>query len=260
MKIKRLTRISLCIFVSLSAQISLADSTVTQRVSASDAMGKMILQSISLMGIPYKWGGNTPATGLDCSGFIRYVFKTSLGIELPRTVAQMAKVGKRIPLKDIEPGDLVFLNHNHHIGMYIGHNKIIESPHTGESIKITPFSSYWKKNLVGIKRIVQEDEDNEGNTTLEEFQHIRNQPLPAYKSKPARRRYRRTTKSRHTTHRHKTTFKHKSNRKTAIKSRTRHKLTKKIVRHKIIRHRSVHKAHSKIISHKRHSVSKHHAK
>ena len=67
---------------------------------SQDAIGDMLLQSISLMGIPYRWGGNTPQTGMDCSGFIRYVFQKSLGITLPRTAAEMAKVGKRINLDE----------------------------------------------------------------------------------------------------------------------------------------------------------------
>lgn len=254
MKLKHLTSTILFILISSLSQTSLADTTVSQRVDSSDAMGKMILQSISLMGIPYKWGGNTPETGMDCSGFIRYVFKKSLGIELPRTVAQMAKVGRRIALKDIEPGDLVFLNHNHHIGMYIGHNKIIESPHTGESIKITPFSSYWRKNLVGIKRIVQEDEDNEGNTTLEEYQGIRDEPLPDYTYHPSSRhhsrretkvttRHRRIVKSSHHNSQHsRTTLKKKK-----VVSKTKHaRVIKKI------------KAH---VEHKaKHSTTHHHAR
>jgi len=158
-------------------------STVDVPANSKDAIGNMLLQSVSLMGIPYRWGGNTPETGMDCSGFIRYVFQKSLGIDLPRTVAQMAKVGKRVSLDDIEPGDLIFFNTergvNTHMGMYIGDNKFIQSPRTGENIQITPLTSAWIAKINGVKRMVQEDQDDDGNTTLVEYQDIRNEALPA---------------------------------------------------------------------------------
>jgi hypothetical protein len=152
--------------------------------STQDAIGNMLLQSISLMGIAYKWGGNTPDTGMDCSGFVRYVFKKSLGITLPRTAAEMAKVGKKIDIKDLQPGDLIFFktmggSRISHIGIYMGNNKFIQSPRTGENIQISDFSGYWVQHYVGAKRIVQQEEDGDGNTSLENYQDIRNEALPS---------------------------------------------------------------------------------
>src|SRR3990167_8061104 len=74
---------------------------------SKDGIGNMLMQSISLIGIPYRWGGNTPETGMDCSAFIRYVFKKSMGIDLPRTSAEISKLGKRIHIDQLEPGDLI---------------------------------------------------------------------------------------------------------------------------------------------------------
>ncbi len=170
---------------------------------SQDAIGNMLLQSISLMGIPYRWGGNTPETGMDCSGFIRYVFRKSLGITLPRTAAEMAKVGKRVSLDELEPGDLVFFSERRggrmiigHVGMYIGNNKFIQSPHTGDSIKISELNSSWRAKISGAKRIVQENQDSNGQTTLESFQDVNNEALPVRSgySKPARRTSRSTRK------------------------------------------------------------------
>lgn len=149
---------------------------------SQDVIGNMLLQSISLMGIPYKWGGNTPQTGMDCSGFIRYVFQKSLGITLPRTAAEMAKVGKRVGLDELEPGDLLFFNtgrgSNTHVGMYIGNNKFIQSPRTGDNIKITEFNSYWRGRVNGAKRIVQENINDNGDTTVESYQTVNDEALP----------------------------------------------------------------------------------
>jgi hypothetical protein len=149
---------------------------------SQDAIGDMLLQSISLIGIPYRWGGNNPQQGMDCSGFIHYVFKKSLGIDLPRTAAQMAKVGIMVSLDELEPGDLIFFTIHHkyidHVGMYIGNNKFIQSPHTGDSIKVTEFNSTWRSMVTGVKRIVQEDDSGNGNTTLESFQDVNDEALP----------------------------------------------------------------------------------
>jgi len=162
------------------------DSSDTETVSVSghskDAIGNMLLQSVSLMGIPYRWGGNTPETGMDCSGFIRYVFKKSLGINLPRTAAEMARIGKRVGIDELEPGDLVFFNtrrgSNTHIGIYIGNNKFIQAPHTGTNIQVTELSGWYRSHFNGAKRIIQENEDDDGNTVLEGYQDVRDEALP----------------------------------------------------------------------------------
>lgn len=158
------------------------NSPSPQSKQSQDAIGNMLLQSVSLMGIAYKWGGNTPDTGMDCSGFVRYVFNKSLGINLPRTAAEMARVGKRVSIDQLQPGDLIFFNtrrgSNTHIGIYLGGNKFIQSPRTGESIQITDLSGYWVQHFNGAKRVVQEDQNSNGDTTVENFQNIRDQALP----------------------------------------------------------------------------------
>lgn len=170
-------------------------SSVT--TASDDAIGGILIQAMSLMGISYKWGGNTPATGMDCSGFIRYVFQKSMGITLPRTAAEMSKVGVKVSPDDIQPGDLIFFNtiggrRNTHIGMYIGNNQFIQSPRTGEKIQITDYNAYWRSHTNGIKRIVRESIDEDGNTNVENLDDVRNQALPSgyIKGKHASRRNR----------------------------------------------------------------------
>ena len=185
--------IKLGIISLLTLQIAYADTrgsgnvddeyTVAVPVSKSkDGIGNMLMQSISLIGIPYRWGGNTPETGMDCSAFIRYVFKKSMGIHLPRTSAEISRLGKRIHIDQLEPGDLIFFNTkrgaNTHLGMYIGDNKFIQAPRTGQNIQITELSGYYRNNFNGAKRIVQENEDEHGQTTIESYHEINNETLP----------------------------------------------------------------------------------
>ena len=94
----------------------------------------------------------------------------------------MAKVGKRVSIDQLQPGDLIFFNSsrgsNTHIGIYLGGNKFIQSPRTGETIQITDLSGYWTKHFNGAKRIVQENQDDGGNSEVQSFQNIRDQALP----------------------------------------------------------------------------------
>lgn len=181
------------------------DDSIKISANKKDAIGNTLLQALSLTGIPYRWGGNSPETGMDCSGFIRYVFKKSLGINLPRTAREMAKVGKRVNVNRLEPGDLLFFNTNRgsntHVGMYIGDNKFVVAPQSGKNIEVTELNSSWRAKLNGAKRIVQENEDDEGNTFIEDYQDVRNQALPVHKGKKSKHaRHKRKTKNRQTKH------------------------------------------------------------
>ncbi|WP_408058470.1 C40 family peptidase [Undibacterium curvum] len=122
----------------------------------------LTVKAMDFIGIHYKRGGNTPENGLDCSGFVRLVFKDALGAELPRTSAEISRVGEKIEQKDLQPGDLVFYNTLRrgfsHVGIYLGDNKFIHSPSAGGQVRIESMDlAYWKKRFNGARRI-NEDE------------------------------------------------------------------------------------------------------
>ncbi|POZ63407.1 C40 family peptidase [Chromobacterium alticapitis] len=123
-----------------------------------DAVGDLLLQAMSLLGVAYRFGGNTPDDGLDCSGFIRYVFQKSLRVNLPRTAAEMARIGKAVGRGELMPGDLVFFNTRgfsySHVGIYMGNNKFIHAPRTGKNIEVSNLSqSYWTGRYNGARRV-----------------------------------------------------------------------------------------------------------
>lgn len=116
---------------------------------------QMISTAKSFLGVPYKWGGTTPA-GFDCSGFTRYVFD-SQNINLPRVSKDQYRVGTPVSFNNLIPGDLVFFNLNSgtqvsHVGIYIGNNEFISAT-SSKGIAIYSFTPYWSNVYVGAKRV-----------------------------------------------------------------------------------------------------------
>jgi len=122
------------------------------------AMSKLLSQ----MGKPYRWGGMSPNTGFDCSGLIYYAYKDVVRIHMPRTANEMFHLRDAAPIKkdDLESGDLVFFHITNrgaadHVGVYLGNGRFIESPRTGQDIRISYLNEdYWRGHYVGARRVV----------------------------------------------------------------------------------------------------------
>ncbi|CNI00793.1 putative lipoprotein [Yersinia frederiksenii] len=122
------------------------------------AMSKLMKQ----VGKPYRWGGSSPNTGFDCSGLIYYAYKDVIRIKMPRTANEMYHLRDAAPVKraELESGDLVFFNIANrgvadHVGVYLGNGKFIQSPRTGEEIRISMMNNdYWQDHYVGARRVV----------------------------------------------------------------------------------------------------------
>jgi cell wall-associated NlpC family hydrolase len=115
--------------------------------------------ALGLLGVNYKFGGNTPESGLDCSGLVRYVFQQVTGVDLPRTAKAMSGVGASVPIADLKPGDLVFFNTRRfafsHVGIYLGDNQFIHAPRTGREVEVTTLDKrYWQTRFNGARRLV----------------------------------------------------------------------------------------------------------
>jgi len=118
----------------------------------------LVLNAMGLMGIPYKWGGATPETGFDCSGFVQFVFRQVTGVTLPRSSFDQVRHGISVAKEELEPGDLVFFNTLRapfsHVGIYIGDNRFIHAPSRGKSVEIVDINnSYWQKRYNGARRL-----------------------------------------------------------------------------------------------------------
>lgn len=145
---------------------------------AKNAASEISKTALGLIGVDYKFGGNSPDTGLDCSGFVRYVFQHATGISLPRSAREQAKVGKVVNKNQLEPGDLVFFNTRRfqfsHVGVYLGDNRFIHAPSRGGSVEVVRLdNAYWQKTFNGARRVIGAVAGGEANAaTLREFAKI----------------------------------------------------------------------------------------
>ncbi len=121
-----------------------------------DQAHDVTIHALGLVGTPYRHGGNTPEAGFDCSGLIRYVYKTSAGILAPRTVSMLADWGQAVPAASLQTGDLVVFTLNgsaSHAGIYVGEGRFVHAPSTGGEVRLDQLASrYWSRQPVAFRR------------------------------------------------------------------------------------------------------------
>ena len=115
---------------------------------------QVVAIAMRYLGVPYKWGGASPATGFDCSGLTMYVF-AQIGVSLPHYAAAQYGMGRAVSKSELAAGDLVFFRGLGHMGMYIGGGNFIHAPQTGDVVKISSLSEpYRVANWVGARRVL----------------------------------------------------------------------------------------------------------
>ena len=107
-----------------------------------------------LLGTPYRWGGDSPRTGFDCSGFLRFVY-ARFGVKLPHSSYADFDLGKRVARRSLQPSNLVFFNGVGHVGMYIGGGRFIDAPHSGADVQVASLSEPWyRSSYDGARRLL----------------------------------------------------------------------------------------------------------
>jgi cell wall-associated NlpC family hydrolase len=130
---------------------------VPQQASGG-AANEVALYALSLADTPYRYGGNSSESGFDCSGFVQYVYRNTLGIRLPRTSAEMSRAGEPLDASQLRPGDLVFFNTRQrpfsHVGIYVGEQRFVHSPSSGKAIMVVSMrEKYWRSRYDGARRV-----------------------------------------------------------------------------------------------------------
>ncbi|GAA2279798.1 hypothetical protein GCM10010149_24710 [Nonomuraea roseoviolacea subsp. roseoviolacea] len=124
-----------------------ASKAVRQQARAHTAVAVAKAQ----IGDPYRYGGTGPGA-FDCSGLVQYAWKKA-GVRIPRvTNSQYARIKKKVSWKHLKPGDLMFFRGLGHVGMYVGHGKMVHSPRTGLTVRIEKLSGWRKSSFVAAVR------------------------------------------------------------------------------------------------------------
>ena len=100
---------------------------------------RAVLIAAKELGVPYQYGGSSPS-GFDCSGLVAWVYG-KLGVALPHNAAAQYAYGTPVDRRHLKPGDLVFFHGLGHVGLYIGHGRMIHAPQSGERVEIQALTS-----------------------------------------------------------------------------------------------------------------------
>ncbi len=141
------------LFLLIWLNISIISMSLTNKNKA-----KLISISKKQLGKPYLYGAKSyQSRNFDCSSFTQYVYK-KMGYNLPRTSRQQAKIGRKVSIKQLEKGDLLFFYNKKirdigHVAIYIGNNRFIHSSSAKKKVVITVFKGYYRRNFVRAKRV-----------------------------------------------------------------------------------------------------------
>jgi peptidoglycan DL-endopeptidase CwlO len=114
---------------------------------------RAVRYALDAVGIPYRWGGESPSTGFDCSGLVRWAYG-HVGIDLPHSSYSLYGVGRRASPSRLEPGDILFFEGLGHVGLYVGNGRMVHAPQTGRDVEVVTLSATgYGSRLVGARRV-----------------------------------------------------------------------------------------------------------
>ena len=128
--------------------------------ASAGAANDVLFRAIGLVGTPYRWGGNTPAGGFDCSGLVDYIYRSATGIKLPRSSRDMASMdGEKVQrMTQLASGDLVFFGKSgaiSHVGVYVGKGRFVHAPNSGGTVRLDDIDGpYWRDHFAYGKRVL----------------------------------------------------------------------------------------------------------
>ncbi|MEO5596335.1 MAG: C40 family peptidase [Lysobacteraceae bacterium] len=141
--------------VSRVPAIAIVDVAPDDPARAND----VLIRAIGLVGTPYKWGGNSPDSGFDCSGLVSFVFHDMGRLNLPRSSREMAAM--RVPavrVGRLAPGDLVVFGFGeavNHVGIYVGKGRFVHAPNSGGTVRLDEINGwYWREHFLGGRRVL----------------------------------------------------------------------------------------------------------
>jgi cell wall-associated NlpC family hydrolase len=130
----------------------------------SPSSDDVLFRAIGLVGTPYRYGGNTPDSGFDCSGLIGFVYRDAAGIKLPRSTGELVRLrAPSVEQSALQPGDLLFFATSggrtvSHAGIYVGEGRFVHAPSSGGTVRLDKLAdAYWQKTYLSAKRVLDGD-------------------------------------------------------------------------------------------------------
>ncbi len=123
----------------------------TRKPSVGARAARIALQAV---GVPYRWGGSSPASGFDCSGLVHWAYGR-LGMELPHSSYALYDRGRQVARSRLKPGDVLFFYGLGHVGLYLGHGRMIHAPESGRNVEVVDLAgSHYGHSLVAARRLI----------------------------------------------------------------------------------------------------------
>ncbi len=161
-----ISRSAACLIALLLGPLAGCSSApIGQHAASGPAVGKaqaeVQIRAMGLIGVPYRYGGTSPAIGFDCSGLIHYVYREAAGIDLPRTTTELSALRTDQPPADaLQPGDLLLFKVRggrrvNHAGIYVGDGRFVHAPSTGGRVRLDQLvDRYWQRGYTGARRVL----------------------------------------------------------------------------------------------------------
>jgi cell wall-associated NlpC family hydrolase len=109
--------------------------------------------AVKAVGVPYRWGGESPSSGFDCSGLVRWAYGR-VGIDLPHSSYALYGEGRRVSAAKLEPGDVLFFEGLGHVGLYLGRGRMVHAPQTGRDVEVIRLDgTNYGSRLIGARRV-----------------------------------------------------------------------------------------------------------
>lgn len=108
--------------------------------------------ALKAVGVPYRWGGASPASGFDCSGLVHWAYGR-LGIEVPHSSYALYDQGRKVARSGIRAGDVLFFSGLGHVGLYVGRGRMVHAPQSGRNVEVVALSGHYGSRLVGARRV-----------------------------------------------------------------------------------------------------------
>ncbi|MDH4102958.1 MAG: C40 family peptidase [Thermoleophilia bacterium] len=119
-------------------------------VPAGERAAQIALKAV---GVPYRWGGESPSNGFDCSGLVRWAYGR-VGIDLPHNSYALYSEGRRVSAARLEPGDVLFFEGLGHVGLYLGRGRMVHAPQTGRRVEVIRLDgTNYGARLIGARRV-----------------------------------------------------------------------------------------------------------